>query len=506
MPNPYLQRRGDCYNFRIAVPADLRAAMKTRELVRTLKTLDRRIALPHALYLASKALTLFARLRAMPDDQRKTLRVDYSVIFNLDELGAVKSIEGHGDPHEQDALNSALNVGLEAASRRTPRGAPTPSLSPTSPPAVSVVVSKLMLKGIIESYLADYPPTKDAMLKKHRIVLPLFLEFVGDKPISDIKQADIKGFFALLNKLPPRAKEQCRKLKLSLTALAERPHAKTLTLDSINDTYKACLRQFLSDAKRDWLDEGFPPHLTTDGCGYTGTSKGGDSKQRALSSDELERLFEGPEFRGFSENPEELHKYWLPMLGLYTGARVNELCQINPQTDVFKDPKTGIWCICLNEDSEAGEGIVKSMKGGKNRAIPMHRHLIELGFPEYLEAIKKTKAKQLFPAWKPRSGRAAPSAIDWFGTFLDEIGLRGIENENGRSLRGMHAFRHTLLTYGRLAGVNLRCISGHAEKTDNPVADGYEDDTLLTTLSDKQGFLDQLDYGLKFPTPAHPGT
>jgi integrase len=191
------------------------------------------------------------------------------------------------------------------------------------------------------------------------------------------------------------------------------------------------------------------------------------------------------------------------MLGLYTGARVNELCQINPQTDVFKDPATGIWCICLNEDSEAGEGIVKSMKGGKNRAIPMHRHLIELGFPEYLEAIKKTKAKQLFPAWKPRSGRAAPSAIDWFGTFLDEIGLRGVENENGRSLRGMHAFRHTLLTYGRLAGVNLRCISGHAEKSDNPVADGYEDDTLLTTLSDKLDRLDKLDYGLKFPVPLH---
>jgi integrase len=501
MPNPYMQRRGDCYNFRIAVPADLRAAMKTRELVRTLKTLDRRIALPRALYLASKALTLFATLRAMPDDHRKTLRVDYSVIFDFNEDGSVQRIESKGDSHETDAINAIIRTGLEGASRRVQVDTPHPAQQ--SPTAASVGISKHTLKGIIESYLADYPATKDAMLKKHRIVLPIFLEFVGDKPISDIKQADIKGFFVLLNRLPPRAKALARKLKLSLTALAELTHAERLSIDTINDTYKASLRLFLIDAKRDWLDEGFPPHITTDGSGYTGTSKGGESKQRALSRDELKRLFEGPEFQGFSENLGELHKYWLPLLGLYTGARVNELCQINPQTDVFKDPATGIWCICLNEDSEAGEGIVKSMKGGKNRAIPMHRHLIELGFPEYLEAIKKTKAKQLFPAWKPRSGRAAPSAIDWFGTFLDEIGLRGVENENGRSLRGMHAFRHTLLTYGRLAGVNLRCISGHAEKSDNPVADGYEDDTLLTTLSDKLDRLDKLDYGLKFPVPLH---
>lgn len=500
MSNLYLQRRGDCYSFRIAVPFDLRTSIKTRELVRALNTSDRRTAIPRALYLASKALTLFASLRAMSDDQRKKLRVDYSVIFNFNEDGSVQSIKSEGDPHETDAINSTIRTGLECAPRRGQIDTPSPATQ--SPPAVSVVVSKLMLKDIITSYLADYPVKKDAMLKKHRIVLPLFLEFVGDKPISEIKQADIKGFFVLLNKLPPRAKDQCRILKLSLTELAERTHPKTLTLDSINDTYKACLRQFLTEAKRDWLDEGFPPNITTDGCGYTGTAKGGESKQRALTKDELKRLFEGQELQGFSSNPDELHKFWLPVLGLYTGARVNELCQINPQTDVFKDLNTGIWCIRLTEDSEAAEGVVKSMKGHKNRAIPMHRQLVELGFPEYLEAIKQTKAKQLFPAWKPRSGRAAPSAIEWFGTFLDEIGLRGIENENGRSLRGMHAFRHTLLTYGRLAGVNLRSISGHTEKSDNPVADGYEDDTLLTTLADKQELLDKLDYGLKFPIPA----
>jgi hypothetical protein len=156
MPNSYLQRRGDCYSFRIAVPFDLRTTINTRELVRALNTPVRRTAIPRALYLASKALTLFATLRAMPDDQRKKLRVDYSVIFDFNEDGSVQRIESEGDPHETDAINSIIRTGLEGASRRVQ--VDTPSPAPQSPAAVSVGISKRTLKGIIESFLADYRP------------------------------------------------------------------------------------------------------------------------------------------------------------------------------------------------------------------------------------------------------------------------------------------------------------------------------------------------------------
>jgi integrase len=501
MPNPYLQRRGDTYNFRIAVPADLRATIKTRELVRTLRTLDRRTAIPRALYLASKALTLFASLRAMSDDKRKALELDYSVKFNLDELGMVISVEAHGEPNEQDAINSTIKTGLEFASRSTQTAPPA---APQSLAAASVGVANLTLNDIIRSYLADYPVKKASMLSKHRIVLPMFLEIVGDKPISTIKQADVKGFFTLLNKLPPYAKGQCQKLKMTYAELAQLSHPEVLSPSSFEDTYKACVRQFLSESKRDWLDDGFPAHLTTDGCDYAGKRKKGQNKQRAMTIEELRRLFEGPELQSFSTNPQELHKFWLPVLALYTGARVNELCQVNPQTDVRKDPTTDIWHLRLTEDSPGGDRIVKKIKTGENRAVPIHRHLIDLGFIEYVVAVKKGKSKQLFPAWKSRNSRAAPNAIEWFGKFLTEIGLSGIENENGRSLRGTHAFRHTLLTYGKKAGLNLRCISGHSEPSENPVADGYEEDVLVLNLAEKRDRLDKLDYGLTFPTPARP--
>jgi hypothetical protein len=60
---PYLQRRGDTLSFRIAVPGDLRALIGGRELTKTLRTPDKRIAAPLALELAAVAKRLFSKLR-----------------------------------------------------------------------------------------------------------------------------------------------------------------------------------------------------------------------------------------------------------------------------------------------------------------------------------------------------------------------------------------------------------------------------------------------------------
>src|SRR5574337_794342 len=58
--------------------------------MRSLKTPDRRIAIPRALLLASQVLTLFAELQAMPDDQRQGMRIDFGLELSLDELGLPK--------------------------------------------------------------------------------------------------------------------------------------------------------------------------------------------------------------------------------------------------------------------------------------------------------------------------------------------------------------------------------------------------------------------------------
>ena len=315
-----------------------------------------------------------------------------------------------------------------------------------------------------------------------------------------------RSFLSLVQRLPPRWQDLCRQRKIDARELAQERHGETLSKKTYEDTYVASLRIFLRDSIAQLQDQGFPTTLTVDGLAYVGERAGAENKQRAFRPEELKRLFEGEEMRSFANDPKLVQRFWLPHLGLFTGARVNELCQINPQTDVQTDPATGISYLLLTEGKEADPEIVKTIKTGVTRVVPVHDSLLKLGFLEYVNVLKSHGATRLFPDWKPRDKRASPNAIKWFSRFLDEIGLRGVANESGKALRGTHAFRHTLLTYGKLHPdrLNLRCITGHKEPSSNPVADGYEDETMLETLADKAALLNRLTFEIDFATPVLP--
>jgi integrase len=67
-------------------------------------------------------------------------------------------------------------------------------------------------------------------------------------------------------------------------------------------------------------------------------------------------------------------KRWIPWVCAYSGARGGEICQLRGQ-DVRQIE--GVWA--MNLTPEAG-----SMKTGKARLVPLHEHLIEQGFLDYV--------------------------------------------------------------------------------------------------------------------------
>lgn len=90
---------------------------------------------------------------------------------------------------------------------------------------------------------------------------------------------------------------------------------------------------------------------------------------------------------------------WIPWICLYSGARVNEITQARAQ-DVFQlevpegDP---VWVIRITP--EAGP-----VKNKKKRDVPLHPHLIEQGFLDY---VRSRKGKCLFyDPGRSRGGKA----------------------------------------------------------------------------------------------------
>jgi len=54
------------------------------------------------------------------------------------------------------------------------------------------------------------------------------------------------------------------------------------------------------------------------------------------------------------------HRYWLPILGLYTGCRANEVCQLHKEDLKEQD---GIWYLDINDNGK------KSLKNRSSRRL-----------------------------------------------------------------------------------------------------------------------------------------
>jgi len=85
-------------------------------------------------------------------------------------------------------------------------------------------------------------------------------------------------------------------------------------------------------------------------------------------------------------------RYWLPLLGIYTGARVNELAQL-AVTDVVEDQ--GIPAINITTAGDTGKRIKSE---SSRRIIPIHRDLLKLGFLVYIRTLREQGHKRLFPS------------------------------------------------------------------------------------------------------------
>lgn len=507
---PYIQRRGFGLTFRIAVPVDLRKQLGIREITKALPTTNRQEAVALALSLAHQAKVLFFRLRQRmkkPNSSNDdSLEVGYTLEFSLDSFGFATGVKVQAEPHEQEAVNSALQTVLANQGKRSAPSTQETKDRPTAEPP-SAERNTPMLSEVVGAFLDSYQKTKKpAMFKKHQPVLGMLLSVIGDKPVGQLLQKDINDFFDLLANLPPRWSDQCRQLGISVRELADQDHDVTLGPKSFNDTYLASVRPFLKAARKNYQDQGFPTCLTTEGTEYKGDREEGEHKQRAFKLPELQRLFEGAEMRNFAADKAMAHYYWLPHIGLFTGARVNEICQLNPQTDILKDPETGVWYFWITTKTGSDPRIRKSVKTGDSRKVPIHQTLVDLGLLNYFERVKADGAKLLFPKWQPVNKRASGEAEDWFRQLLRDTHLRDVTPHE--CLLGMHAFRHTLLTHGAMqkpTALSLFCITGHAQD-ESPIpatgaGKGYLSLAMLSPLEDRSKLLNQLNYQLNFVRP-----
>ena len=143
------------------------------------------------------------------------------------------------------------------------------------------------------------------------------------------------------------------------------------------------------------------------------------------------------------------YQYWLPLLGLYTGARLNELSQLYRSDIVVVN---GIHCLHI-QAVNAGQRLKNP---SSERLILIHSKLKALGFLDFVASPKKKSKPRLFPelsCHKHHGYSATPSK--WFARHRALTGLsKCVEKKD------FHSFRHTLADDLKQRGVAESLIAG----------------------------------------------
>ena len=223
--------------------------------------------------------------------------------------------------------------------------------------------------------------------------------------------------------------------------------AKTRSDVTVKDVYLASLKAVLN-----WLvDEGKLSANPAVGVKVK-VKKAEKNRSKSLSDSEARTILSAallPYPR--LERAHSAARRWVPWICAYTGARVNEITQLRRQ-DIRK--KGDIWYFRITPEA----GTVKS---GEFRNVPIHPHLVEQGF---LEFVGSRGPQEMF--YNPRARPVKDDPHPPFKKIAERLAAwvreLGVTDED---VSPSHGWRHRYKTEGREYDANplvLDAIQGHA--------------------------------------------
>jgi integrase len=144
------------------------------------------------------------------------------------------------------------------------------------------------------------------------------------------------------------------------------------------------------------------------------------------------------------------YQFWLPLLALYSGARLEELCQLYLD-DITLNSPTPYYRI----GDEFEDQHIKN--NCSRRSIPIHSELLELGFKKFIEHKRQQGEVKLFGYLVPQRQKFGHKPGQWFSKYKKSLDIKDTK-------KVFHSFRHTMvdsLKQIRAQDYEIKSLLGH---------------------------------------------
>ena len=296
-------------------------------------------------------------------------------------------------------------------------------------------------------------------IESDKRIVEEFIEIIGDIDFSTITKNEVSHYIDVQTKLPPNRKKspKYRDLTIKEVMKLELSQKEIQTPQNINKRITK-LSVFGNWGVRQGL------LITNPFSGMKFSVKKQPHTRQPFTADELRKIFKPETYLKWTihfSHPyrknrvsNQLPYYWIFLLGIFSGMRTNEMCQLR-LIDIKK--QNNIWFIFI-EDSE--ETKVKTENA--IRKVPVHPQLIDLGFVDYVTTQKKSKRGRLF--WElseDRDGFASHVSRHYNQRFLPTVGVWK------KYTKVLYCTRHTFINklYSEKVDENvIKVLVGHEKE------------------------------------------
>ena len=307
------------------------------------------------------------------------------------------------------------------------RSGPVPS-EPDPLTAAPFEVVALTLSDIYDRFLTDPTRRRSARtMLAHHTTRRVVEDVLGaSTPMAQISREACRELLDILRWLPVNVGKKFPGLSVRDAAERAKKDDRIKTINATNlNAYMARLTTMLNWA----VAEEYIGRNPARGLQWASTVHPQD-RRAPFASWQLARIFDAPHFGGGEATGA---RYWVPLLALYSGARLNELCQLDVADIRLIE---GVACMVITVASINGSRDKSLKTKSSERVVPLHPMLLDLGIMAFVEGKRREGATKLFDDL-PLGARGFRSIAfsRWFSRFL--------VSANASAPRTcFHSFRH----------------------------------------------------------------